>query len=64
MHRRKVTIAAATVFAIGAAFAAEPISVRADWGQGLAPAQLLWTPGGGNVMSAYEPNQSLLAAPR
>ena len=64
MHRRRVTIAAATVFAIGAAFAAEPTSTRADWGEALAPAQLLWTPGGDSVMSAHEPDQSLLAAPR
>lgn len=64
MHRRRVTIAAATVFAIGAAFAAEPTSMRADWGEALVPAQLLWTPGGGSVMSAHDPNQSLLAAPR
>jgi hypothetical protein len=64
MHRRRVTIAAATVFAIGAAFAAEPTSMRADWGEASAPEQLSWTPGSGSVMSAHEPNQSLLAAPR
>ena len=34
MYRRKVTvIAAAAVFAIGAAFAAQPTSLRADWGE-------------------------------
>jgi hypothetical protein len=64
MNRRRVTIAAAAVFAIGAAFAAEPTSVRADWGEGMAPQRLSWTPGTGSVMSAHEPNQSLLAAPR
>ena len=64
MHRRRATIAAAAVFAIGAALAAEPISVRADWGDVLAPQKLSWTPGTGSVMSAYESSQSLLAAPR
>ena len=32
MYRRKVIMTAAAVFAIGVAFAAQPTSLRADWG--------------------------------
>lgn len=64
MHRRRLTMAAATVFAIGAAFAAEPTSVRADWGKASAPKQLSWTPGSRSVMSAYDPDKLMPAAPR
>ena len=39
MYRRKVMVTAAAVFAIGVAFAAQPTSLRADWGEGaLQPA--------------------------
>jgi hypothetical protein len=64
MHRRRATIAAAAAFAIGAAFAAEPTSLRADWGEGLAPERVLWTPGTDSVMSAHDPNQLLAAPPQ
>jgi hypothetical protein len=64
MHRRKITIAAAAIFAIGAAFAAEPTSLRADWGESTIRQSMPWTPGTGSVMSAHDPNQALLAAPR
>ncbi len=37
MYRRKVIMTAAAVFAIGVAFAAQPTSLRADWGEGATP---------------------------
>jgi hypothetical protein len=64
MPRRKATIMATAVFALGAAFAAEPTSYREDWGQGASQRALTWAPGGGSVMSAHEPNQRLVEPPR
>ncbi len=64
MHPRKVTVAAAAVFAIGAAFAAQPTSLRADWGEGLVRQQQPWSPGSASLMSAHDPNQSLLIPPQ
>lgn len=64
MHRRKITVAAAAAFAIGAAFAAQPTSLRADWGKGLVQQRLPWSPGTASPMSAYDPNEALLAPPR
>jgi hypothetical protein len=52
------------VFALGAAFAAEPTSHREDWGQGAFERSLPWNPSGGNVMSAREPNLRLVEPPR
>jgi hypothetical protein len=63
MHRQKVTIAAAAVFAIGAAFAAEPTSVREDWGEGLIQGSQPWSPGTNSLMSAHDPDESILAPP-
>ena len=63
MHRRKATMAAAAIFAIGAAFAAEPTSLRADWGANIVQQTMPWRPGTGSVMSAHDPNQSLLVPP-
>jgi hypothetical protein len=62
MHRRRITVAVAAVFAIGAAFAAQPTS-RADWGQG-AVQRSPWIPGSASPMSAHEPYESPLAPPR
>jgi hypothetical protein len=64
MHRRRLTVAAAAVFAIGAAFAAQPTSLRADWGQGLIQHRLPWIPGTASPMSAHDPNETLLTPPR
>jgi len=64
MHRRKVTMAAAALFAIGAAFAAEPTSLRADWGEELIQQTLPWIPGTHSVMSAHDPDESILAPPQ
>ena len=64
MHRRKVTAAAAAVFAIGVAFAAQPISLRADWGEGAPREGSPWVPGTNTLMSAHEPTVSVLIPPR
>jgi hypothetical protein len=64
MHRQKVTIAAAAVFAIGAAFAAEPTSLREDWGEGLIQRNQPWSPGTNSLMSAHDPDESIMAPPQ
>jgi hypothetical protein len=64
MYRRKVMVAAAAVFAIGVAFAAQPTSLRAD-GSTDAPRQgPLWVPGTNTLMSAGELSLSALSPPR
>jgi hypothetical protein len=64
MYRRKVAITAAAVFAIGAAFAAQPTSLRADWGEHGPQQGLLWVPGTNALMSAREKGMPILAPPR
>jgi hypothetical protein len=65
MYPRKVTvIAAAAVFAIGVAFAAQPTSLRADWGEGRSWQGSPWVPGTNALMSAHEPDLSVLTPPR
>ena len=64
MHHRKITMAAAAVFAIGAAFAAEPTSLRADWGEGLSQQSQPWSPGTNSLMSAHDPDESIMAPPQ
>jgi hypothetical protein len=64
MHRRKVTVAAAAVFAIGVAFAAQPTSLRADWGKSAPRQGSPWVPGTNTLMSAHEPTVSVLTPPR
>jgi hypothetical protein len=64
MHRRRATFAAAAIFAIGAAFAAQPTSHRADWGAHLQQEPPLWVPGTLRPMSASDPNDVILAPPR
>jgi hypothetical protein len=64
MYRRKMIMTAAAAFAIGAAFAAQPISVRADRpGADLQP-RAPWVPGTNMLMSAHEPGGTPLAPPR
>ena len=64
MYRRKATMAATALFAIGAAFAAEPTSLRQDWGEGpIVQKQDPWTPGSNSLMSAHDPDQQILAPP-
>jgi hypothetical protein len=64
MPRRRATIAAAAVFAIGAAFAADPTSLRADWGEYSRQHQVPWSPGTGSLMSAHDSRQQLAEPPR
>jgi hypothetical protein len=64
MYRRKVAVTAAAVFAIGAAFAAQPTALRADWGEGGPRQGSLWVPGTNALMSAHEEGMSILAPPR
>ena len=64
MHRRKVMVAAAAVFAIGVAFAAQTTSLRADGGKDAPRQESLWVPGTNTVMSAHEPSISILIPPR
>lgn len=64
MHRRRATLAAAAIFAIGAAFAAEPTARKADWGTEVSQQALPWSPGSGRLMSAHDPNLLIVAPPR
>jgi hypothetical protein len=65
MHRRRATMATAALFAIGAAFAAEPTSLLQDWGQGpMQQSQQPWMPGTNSLMSAHDPDQLILAPPQ
>jgi hypothetical protein len=64
MYRRKVMVTATAVFTIGVAFAAQPTSLRADWGG--TPSRLVspWVPGTNALMSAHEQEASILPPPR
>jgi hypothetical protein len=64
MHRRKVTVIVVAVFAIGVAFAAQPTSLRADWGDGKPQLRSPWVPGTNTLMSAHESSLSVLTPPR
>ncbi len=64
MHSRKVMVAAVAVFAFGVAFAAQPTSLRADWGEAAVRQGQSWVPGTNSLMSAYEPGASDLRPPR
>ncbi len=64
MHRRKVIIAAGALFAIGVAFAAQPLSVRADRGAGDLQERTPWVPGANMLMSAHELDATPMAPPR
>jgi hypothetical protein len=63
MYRGKVMVAAAAVFAIGAAFAAQPTSVRANL-SGEERQPTLWAPGTNGVMSSYETTAVPLVPPQ
>jgi len=64
MHRRRVIVAAAAVFAIGVAFAAQPTSLRADSSESLVQLRSLWVPGSDTPMSAHELSIAVLAPPQ
>jgi hypothetical protein len=60
MYRRRVTVAAAALFAFGVAFAAQPTSLRADWSERMLRQGSPWVPGTNALMSAHEPIISVL----
>ena len=64
MYRRKVMMAAVAVFAIGVALAAQPTSLRANWGEGALAQGGTWVPGTNSLMSTYESGTSDLRPPR
>jgi hypothetical protein len=64
MYRGKVMVTTAAIFAIGAAFAAQPVSVGADRQNGELKEPIPWTPGTNGVMAAYETNTFQLAPPQ
>ena len=57
-------MASAAIFAIGAAFAAQPTSLQADWDNGVVQERAPWSPGTASPMSAHDPNEALLTPPR
>jgi hypothetical protein len=64
MCRRKVMVTAAAMFAFGVAFAAQPTSLRADWGEGEPRRSTPWVPGSNMLMSAHEPSLLALTPPQ
>jgi hypothetical protein len=64
MYSRKMIMTAAAAFAIGAAFAAQPTSVRADRPNRVVQQRTPWVPGTNMLMSAHEPSAAPLAPPR
>ena len=64
MYRGKVMVTTAAIFAIGAAFAAQPTSTRADRLNDELRRPTLWTPGTDGVMAVYETSAFPLAPPR
>jgi hypothetical protein len=64
MNRRKAVVVGVAAFAIGAAFAAPPVSVRADWGSGGSIQRPNWAPGTNGVMAAYETSTLPVAPPQ
>ena len=64
MNRRKAVVVGVAAFAIGAAFAAQPVSVRADRINGALIDRPNWAPGTNGVMAAYETNALLIAPPQ
>jgi hypothetical protein len=64
MHRRKVMVTAAAVFAFGVAFAAQPTSLRSDWREGAPGQESPWIPGTNMLMSAHEPGLLEVTPPR
>ena len=64
MHRRKMVLVGVAAVAIGAAFAAQPVSVRANRGSSERIERPSWAPGTNGVMAAYEPSALLVAPPQ
>jgi hypothetical protein len=63
LHRRKVLLATAAVFAFGLAFAAQPTAFSSDRADPAAYRPAHWTPGTDMPMSAFERNSSLQPMP-
>jgi hypothetical protein len=63
MYRQKVMVMAAALFTIGVAFAAQPTSLRADWGDSGPRQRSPWVPGTNALMSVDEPSLSALTPP-
>jgi hypothetical protein len=57
-------VTATAVFAIGVAFAAQPTSLRADWGEPVSRQRSPWVPGTNALMSAHEQGASTLPPPQ
>jgi hypothetical protein len=64
MHRRKVIAATAAVFAIGVAFAAQPVAVRPDLRGPDFEQRGPWVPGTNSLISTYDSAAMPLAPPR
>ncbi len=63
MYRRKVTLAAVALFAIGVAFAAEPTFDPTACSESALQQRALWVPGASMLMSAHEATAASLAPP-
>jgi hypothetical protein len=64
MNHRKAVVVGVAAFAIGAAFAAQPVSVRADRDSSALIERPSWTPGTNGVMAAYETSTLPVAPPQ
>jgi hypothetical protein len=64
MIRRKAVALGVAAFAIGAAFAAQPVSVRADRDSTEPIERDHWAPGTNGVMATYETNQLPVVPPQ
>jgi hypothetical protein len=64
MYRRKMVLVGVAAVAIGAAFAAQPVSIRADRRSSELIERPSWAPGTNGVMAAYEPGTLLVPPPR
>ncbi len=63
MYRPTVILSGAALFALGVAFAAQPLSERADGSDERPQRVAPWVPGTNMLMSAHESSQRL-APPR
>lgn len=64
MYSRKVILIAGAAFALSVAFAAQPISIRADRSGADLERRAPWVPGANMLMSAHEVSVAALAPPR
>jgi hypothetical protein len=64
MHRRKVTMTAAAIFALGVAYAAPPSAEHRGQANEDLQRRTPWVPGRNMLMSAHEASVDPLAPPR